>query len=250
MTEAAPIDTETEPVTDPSRLDALEDGQLKGSFVDDVMSAMVAGDDVRVQQLADPLHNADIADLIEQVRPQDRASLAAALGPQLDPEVIAEMEDEVREDLIEVLSSEKVAEVLGELDTDDAVAIVEDLTDDEQKAVLRELAPDDRAAIEEALGFPEESAGRLMQRDLVAVPEHWDVGAVIDFLRADVGDELAEDFYEIFVTDLRHHPVGTMRLSRLLRSPRDMRVTEIMEREQTLIPVEMDQEEVALRFQK
>ncbi|MGB3723925.1 MAG: magnesium transporter [Pacificimonas sp.] len=240
----------SEATTDPTRADALEDNQLKASFVSEVEDAVEAGDQERVQALVEPLHNADIADLIEQFAPGDRADLAAALGDKLDPEIIAEMDDEVREDLIDLLPAAQVAEVLGELDTDDAVAIVEDLDDAEQQAVLRELSADDRAAIEEALGYPEESAGRLMQRELIAVPEHWRVGEVIDYMRGGSDEELAEDFWEIFVVDLRHHPVGTIRLSKLLRSQRDMAVRDIMEEEQTLIPVDMDQEEVALRFQK
>jgi magnesium transporter len=126
--------------------------------------------------------------------------------------------------------------------------MIEDMEEDEQRAVLRQLDPDDRAAIEQALSYPEESAGRLMQRDLIAVPEHWTVGQVIDYLRA--GDGLATDFWEVFVVDGRHHPVGTMLLSWILRAQRHVRVSEIMKREQTLIPVDMDQEEVALRFQK
>ncbi|MHB9879853.1 magnesium transporter [Pacificimonas sp. ICDLI1SI03] len=239
-----------ETVTDPARQDALEDGQLKGSFVDSIGEALEAGDEALIQEMVEPLHNADIADLIEQMPPADRAPLAAALGDKLDPEIIAEMDETVREDLIDLLSHERMAEVLGELDTDDAVAIVEDLDHEDQRAVLREMQPDDRAAIEEALGYPEESAGRLMQRDLIAVPEHWRVGDVIDYLRGGSDEDLPEDFYEVFVTDMRHHPVGTIMLSRVLRSPRDMGVTDIMEAEQTLIPVEMDQEEVALRFQK
>ncbi|MBV7256386.1 magnesium transporter [Pacificimonas sp. WHA3] len=239
-----------ETVTDPSRQDALEDGQLRGSFVESVEVALDEGDEARVQELVEPLHNADIADLIEQVPPNDRAALAAALGDKLDPEIIAEMDDQVREDLIDILPPERVAQVLGELDTDDAVAIVEDLDESDQRAVLLELDPDDRAAIEEALGYPEESAGRLMQRELIAVPDHWSVGQVIDYLRGGSDEELAEDFYEIFVTDMRHHPIGTIMLSRMLRAPRDRSVRHIMEKEQTLIPVYMDQEEVALRFQK
>jgi magnesium transporter len=114
--------------------------------------------------------------------------------------------------------------------------------------VLRAMEPDDRAAIEQALSFPEESAGRLMQRDLIAVPEHWTVGQVIDYLRS--GDELTTDFWEVFVVSPTHRPVGTCKLSTLLRSPRKVRVADIMVDDQTLIPVEMDQEEVALRFQK
>jgi magnesium transporter len=114
--------------------------------------------------------------------------------------------------------------------------------------VLRALAPDDRAAIEEALSFPEESAGRLMQRELIAVPEHWTVGQVIDYLREH--RDLTTDFWEIFVTDPSHKPIGSCKLSWIMRTPRNILVSDVMQREQTLIPVDMDQEEVALRFQK
>jgi magnesium transporter len=110
------------------------------------------------------------------------------------------------------------------------------------------MEPDDRAAVEEALGYPEESAGRLMQRDLCAVPEHWNVGQVIDYLRST--RDLPNDFWEVFVVTPSHHPVGTCKLSTILRTPRKTPVGEIMQREQTLIPVDLDQEDVALRFQK
>jgi magnesium transporter len=110
------------------------------------------------------------------------------------------------------------------------------------------MEPDDRAAVEEALSYPEESAGRLMQRDLCAVPAHWNVGQVIDYLRSE--NELPTDFWEVFVVNPDHHPVGTCKLSTILRSPRATLVGGIMVKEQTLIPVDMDQEDVALRFQK
>ncbi len=154
----------------------------------------------------------------------------------------------VREALIDALEPQQVADLAGQMETDDAVAILEDLEEDEQQAVLRAMEPDDRAAIEEALTHPEESAGRLMQRDLIAVPEHWTVGQVIDYLRS--SDELTSDFWEVFVVNPTHHPVGTCKLSSILRSARAKRVGDIMLDEQTLIPVDMDQEEVALRFQK
>lgn len=106
----------------------------------------------------------------------------------------------------------------------------------------------DRAAIEEALTYPEDSAGRLMQRDLIAVPEYWTVGQLIDFLREK--QDLATDFWEIFVVDPGYRPVGTIRLSWVLRSPRSVLVADLMQREQTLIPVDMDREELAMNFQK
>ncbi len=146
------------------------------------------------------------------------------------------------------MEPQQVADLAAQLDTDDAVALIEDLEQDEQLAVLRAMEPDDRAAVEEALTYGEETAGRLMQRDLIAVPEHWKVGQVIDYLRS--SDELATDFWEVFVVSPNHHPVGTCKLSTILRSPRSTLVSEIMVRKQTLIPVDMDQEEVALKFQK
>lgn len=225
-----------------------EDDRLKPEFVREVMDQVEAGDAEAARRLVDPLHPADIADLLELLDRDDRRALAAALVGIIDGDVLAEMNDWVRDELIEMLEPHEVAEIAGELETDDAVAIIEDMEADDQQAVLRALDPDDRAAIEEALSHPEESAGRIMRRDAVAVPEHWTVGQVIDFLRS--GDGLATDFFEVFVVDPTHRPVGTCLLSWILRTPRQISVADVMQRDQTLIPVDMDQEEVALRFQK
>jgi magnesium transporter len=229
-----------------TRLD--EDDRLKPEFVDAVLARVEAGDAAGARAMVEPLHPADVADLFELVDPDERHALALALGDILDGDVIAEMNDHVREDLIDDLDPRQVADFAEDMETDDAVAMIEDMEEEEQRAVLRELDPDDRAAIEEALSFPEDSAGRLMQRELIAVPEHWTVGQVIDYLRA--GDDLTTEFWEIFVVDALHHPIGTCMLSWVLRARRDTAVADIMKREQTLIPVDMDQEEVALRFQK
>ena len=231
-------------------IDSLHDAddRLKPEFVREVIGKVEAGDDEGARALVAPLHPADVADLFELVDSDDRRALAAALADLLDGDVLAEMNDWVRDELLDALTVTQVAEIAGELETDDAVAIIEDMEEEEQRAVLRALDPDDRAAIEEALSYPEETAGRLMRRDAVAVPEHWTVGHVIDFLRA--GDEMATDFWEVFVVDPAHRPVGTCLLSWILRTPRRIAIADVMKREQTLIPVDMDQEEVALRFQK
>ncbi len=228
------------------RLD--QDDRLKPEFVRRVLERVQAGDPEGARGLVEPLHPADVADLFELIDRDERRALAAALQDLLDGDVFAEMNDWVRDDLIDALEPHEVAHIAGQLETDDAVAIIEDMEEDDQRAVLRALDPDDRAAIEEALTFPEESAGRLMRRDLIAVPEHWTVGQVIDYLRA--GDDLTTDFWEIYVVDPQHHPVGTCMLSWILRTQRHVQVLDVMQREQTLIPVDMDQEEVALRFQK
>ena len=235
-------------VMDDSNSQLDEDDRLKPDFVRAVLNAVEAGETEDARALVEPLHPADIADLFELTPADERAGLAKAVSDLLDAEVFAEMNDYVREDLIDALDPHEVADLASELDTDDAVAIIEDMDEDEQRAVLRALDPDDRAAIEEALSYAEETAGRLMQRDLVAVPEHWSVGDTIDYLRGH--DELTTDFWEIFIVDPAHRPVGTCQLSWLLRTPRGIAIADVMQREQTLIPVDMDQEEVALRFQK
>ena len=239
-------DTELQVVDDESQLDA--DDRLKPEFVDAVLAAVEAGDDEAARAAIEPLHAADIADLFELVAEDRRAALAKALADLLDADVFAEMNDYVREDVIDTLDARQVADIASELDTDDAVAIIEDLDVEDQREVLRAMEPDDRAAIEEALSYPEESAGRLMQRELIAVPEHWTIGDTIDFLRGH--EELTTDFWEVFVVDPSHRPVGTVALSWILRTPRAIPIADVMQREQTLIPVDMDQEEVALRFQK
>ena len=236
------------PFEDSSNQVMDEETRLRPEFVDKVLDAVDAGDDETARRLVQPLHPADVADLIEAAARDEREGLVKALAGIVSPDVLAEMNDFVREDLLEAMEPQQVADIAGQLETDDAVALLEDLDEDDQQAVLERMEPDDRAAVEEALGYPEESAGRLMQRDLCAVPEHWNVGQVIDYLRST--RELPDDFWEVFVVNANHHPVGTCKLSLILRTPRNRAVTDIMLRDQTLIAVDMDQEDVALRFQK
>ena len=225
-----------------------EDNRLKPEFVDSVIEALEENDQGRAYELVEPLHPADIADLFELLDRDQRRQLAAAITDLLTHEVIAELNDYVRDDMIETLPPEAVADIAEQLDTDDAVQLIEDLEPEDQAAILAEMEPEDRAAIESALAYPEESAGRLMQRELVAVPEHMTVGDLIDYLRDN--EELTTEFWEVFIVDPTHKPVGTCQLSWILRTPRHIPLVEVMKRDQTLIPVTMDQEEVALRFQK
>lgn len=225
-----------------------KENRLKAEFVRQVRDALEEDDGAQVYDLVEPLHPADIADLLELLDPRERRAMAAAITDLMSSEVIAELNDYVRDDMVEALPAAAVAEIAEQLETDDAVQLIEDLDEPDQQAILAELDPEDRAAIETALAYPEESAGRLMQRELVAVPEHMTVGDLIDYMRDQ--DHLTTEFWEIFVVDHRHRPVGTCQLSWVLRSPRQIALTDIMKRDQTLIPVDLDQEEVALRFQK
>jgi magnesium transporter len=235
-----------EPAAASESLDA--ENTLRPDFVRRVREGLEAGETDAVYGLVEGLHPADIADLFELLDNDERPLLAAAINDLMGSEVYAELNDHVREVIVESLPAEAVADIAEQLDTDDAVAMLEDLDEEDQQAVLAEMEPEDRAVIEAALSYPEESAGRLMSRDFVAVPEHMTVGDLIDFLRE--SGELANEFWEVFIVDARFHPLGTCALSWILRTPRSIALTDVMQRDQTLIPVTMDQEEVALRFQK
>lgn len=239
---------DTAPIDVPEYESLDEDNRLKPEFVRNVKEALDDEDFDRVYDLVEPLHPADIADLFELVDERERLTLARSIRDLMGSEVIAEMNDWVREALMEALPADVVADIAGDLDTDDAVAMLEDLDEADQQAVLAEMEPEDRAAIETALAFPEESAGRMMSRDHVAVPETMTVGHLIDYLREH--RELPTEFWEVFCVDATHRPVGTCSLSWILRCPRNVPLYDVMARDQTLIPADMDQEEVALRFQK
>ena len=225
-----------------------EENRLKPEYVRAVQDALDSGDTERAYDLVEPLHPADIADLFELIDRGERAHLAAAITDLMSGEVVAELNGFVREEMMDALGPAAVASIAEQLETDDAVQLLEDLDAPDRQAVLAELEPEDRHAIESALAYPEETAGRLMNRDYVAVPEHLSVGDLIDYLRD--SRDLTNDFWEVFVVDPAHHPVGTCQLSWVLRTPRSVPLSDVMQRDQTLIPVTMDQEEVALMFQK
>lgn len=246
-----PVDTAEDDVRPDDRIDDErhdEENRLKPRYIAAVRDALEVGDKGAVYDLVEPLHPADIADLIELTDREDRALLAAAITDLMTVEVVAELNDHVREAMMEALPAEAVASIAEQLETDDAVQLLEDLDEDDQKAIIAELDPETQAAVESALAYPEETAGRLMSRHVMAVPEHLTVGDLIDYLR-EHGD-LEHDFHEVFVIDAAHHPVGTCALNWILTTPRNVRLTDVMKRDQTLIPVTMDQEEVALMFQK
>ncbi|HCB76298.1 MAG TPA: magnesium transporter [Sphingomonas bacterium] len=225
-----------------------EDDRLRPDFVRAVLDAVEAGDFEEARARVEPLHPADIADLIELTPAEDRAALASAIADRIDGDVLAEMNDWVRDALVDALEPRQIADIAAELDTDDAVAIIEDLDADDQREVLRALDPDDRAAIEEALSYPEESAGRLMQREVMAAPQFWSVGDTIDHIRKQ-GDDLPELFFDIYVVDPLNRPVGGVPISGLLRAPRSAALSDLMEPINE-IAVDQDQEEVAYIFEK
>ena len=229
--------------------EALDDDYvLTASFVEKVSDAADEGDTARLTDLLEDLHPADVADLLGFLAPEYRAVVVAGLSPEVLAETLPELDDGIREEVLERVPHGTLAEALQELDSDDAAAVVEDLEDDQREAVLAAMPEVERAAIESSLGYEEDSAGRLMQREVMAAPQFWNVGDTIDHIRAQ-GEELPELFFDIYVVDPVNRPVGGIAVSALLRAPRATALTDIMEPINE-ITVDQDQEEVAYVFEK
>ncbi|WP_417820641.1 magnesium transporter [Terasakiella sp.] len=227
----------------------IEEGDAFGlgdEHVNDVRDHLRDGNEEAVRDLFEELHYADAADVVQQLKPEDRTKVLQIVGDDLEPEVWSELDQDILEEVVYEIGADTVAKALVEMDSDDALAVIEELDEEDQKEVLEAMPHGERAVLMEGLSFPEDSAGRLMQRDLVAVPAFWTVGETLDYLRSDV--DLPEDFYEIFVVDPKHKPLGTVPLSQLMRNKRPVRVGNLMEEQLTTIPVETDQEEVAFIF--
>lgn len=213
--------------------------------------AALADRDARLlERMAQGLHPADAADLLEQLS-WEQFEKALALAPKaFTPEILAELNDEHREEAIALLPARQLSRAVSELDSDDATLIVEDLAEDRREEVLAGVSERDRAEVLEGLSFEEETAGRLMQREFVAAPEHWNVGDAIDHLRAAKEDELPETFFEIYVVDPALRPAGAVGLSTLMRAKRETPLTTIMHELRARISPEIDQEEAAHLFAK
>lgn len=191
----------------------------------------------------------DLADLLEKLDPDSRRKIVDILDEDIDPEAFAYMDEGVRTSILRDMDAPRVAQIVKELDSDDALRLIENLDEERQKEILRSLSRKVRAVVEAGLTFPEESAGRLMQREFVAIPRFWTVGKTLDYLRA-AGETLPEDFYDIFVLDPTHRVVGTVRVGQVLRSRRAVKIDDIIHESRVVIPADMDQEEVAFIFRR
>lgn len=239
-------------VTDPAAPEGAPEEavyDLDADLAGGVVRALAEGRAGRVRDLIQPLHYADVADLLERLSPDERTALLDVIADDFDADVLSELDDTVRDEIIDHMGPDDLATAVAGLESDDAFHIIEELDGEERRRVLDAIPGAERALIEEGLAYPDDSAGRLMQRELVSVPAYWTVGRTIDFMRAD-SESLPEVFYDIFVVDPRHRPLGSIPLSRLLRTKRPIGVTDIMETEMKLIPVATDQEDVAFLFRQ
>ena len=211
-----------------------------------VLSALASGNRVNLTEVLEPLHPADIADLIEQLSTTDRARFIRLYDKEFYGEILAEIDEHIREEVISELSPDVLAEAVRDLESDDVVDLVEDLEEEQKQTILGALDEGDRVAVKSLLSYPEQSAGRLMQREVVIAPEHWSVGMAIDFLRNNAN--LPEQFYHIVLVDPRLHPVGNVSLGKLMSSKRSVLLKEIIEDAFQVIPADQDEADVAYAF--
>ena len=193
------------------------------------------------------LHPSDSADIIENLSIENRSKLIELEGFNIEPEIFVELNESIQSEILLLLSINSIANLLKKLESDDAITILENIDQNKKDSVLNLLPPQDRFLLEEGLGYPEDSAARIMQREFTAIPSNWSVGQTIDYLRE--SKNLPYEFLEIFIVDTDFKPIGTVPSSKVLRTPRDNKMNSIMREMQVLIPVNMDQEEVGHTFE-
>jgi magnesium transporter len=225
-----------------------EEGGFRSEFLHEVQTALDEANSPRIRELTLGLHEADLADLIQLLKPEQRVALITTLGPEFNAAALSELDEAVRDQVLEAMPNEQVAEALQQLDSDEAVYLIEDLDKQDQSEILAKLPLFERVALERSLEYKEDSAGRIMQTDLIAVPPFWSVGQTLDFMQE--ADDLPERFYEIFVVDPSYHLLGSVALDRLLRSKRPVSIEDLTMTDIHPIPVESDQEEVARQFER
>jgi magnesium transporter len=223
-----------------------ESGDVSLGFVDRVAEAVAAADAARVTALAGDLHEADVGALLEHLAPDDRPAFIGLMGREFDFTALTEVDDAVREEILEEIPNEAIAEGVRDLDSDDAVRILEDLPEEDQEEVLARLPAPDRVSIEKSLDYPDDSAGRRMQTEFIAVPPFWTVGRTIDFMRDT--EDLPERFYNLHVVDPAHKLVGLVPLDRLLRAKRPVQIEAIMEAAEHAVSATDPQDETARLF--
>ena len=224
------------------------EGVIREDFVEAIGRAIRARDAAALKQELGTLHESEIGDLLEALQPEERRSLVTLMGTDFDFSALTEVDEAIRLDIVEHMPNEQIAAAVQELASDDAVYILEDLDEVVRDEILDNLPFTERVRLRRALDYPEETAGRRMQTEFVAVPAFWTVGQTIDYLREE--QKLPERFSQIFVVDPSFRLLGAIDLDRVLRTKRTAKVEEIMHETRFAIPATMDQEEAAREFEQ
>ena len=242
------VDDKDMAVTLPAVAPRDDDGNLRAEYVDEVVKALDAGDASALRELVGELHEADAGAVLEALDPELRPRLIALMGADFDFTALTQVDDTVREEILEELAPETVAEGVRDLDSDDAVAILEDLTKEDQAEILDQLPAVERIALKRSLDYPEQSAGRRMQDEFIAVGPDWTVGQTIDYMRET--PDLPDRFWEIYVVDGDRRLTGVVALDRLLRTKRPVPIKDLFEDDLRPVLATDDQEEVARLFER
>src|SRR6056297_3231071 len=233
--------------SDAPEISEEDDGfSLGRSAVGQILHAVEREDRDQLVELMEPLHPADIADLLEQVDSFERVRLIRLYDREFDGDILSELDESIREEVISILSPQVLADAVRGLESDDVVDLLEDLEEDQHGAILDALEDSDRVAVQQSLTYPEYSAGRLMQREVVMAPEHWSVGDAIDFIRA--SEDLPDQFYHIILVDPRLHPIGNITLGKLMGSRREVLLRSLVEETFHVFPVSQYEGDVAYAF--
>lgn len=225
-----------------------EDGAVLGTFLAEVTEAIEKDDAATLRALAGHLHVSETGDVLEALPHELRHHFVVLMGDAFDFTALTEVDEQIRMDIVGRLSNEQIALALSRLDSDDAVFILEDLDETAREDILSRLDFTDRIRLRRSLNYPEETAGRRMQTEFVAVPPFWTVGQTIDYMRED--KDLPDHFSQIFVVDPGFHLIGAVDLDRILRTQRSVRIEEVMHETRHAIPATMDQEEAAQIFER
>jgi len=251
MSDTLPPPEEREPETTSEMLEEMaEEGfSLSDESIGDIRAAIQEDDLVKLRDILHELSEADIAELLQKLDPASRHEFLEKHSDLLDPYVFLNVVPELRENILSDMPAVEVARIISELDSDDALEMIVDLDEDFQKQILQKLSAKNRLALEEGLSYPEDSAGRLMQREYVAIPQFWTVGKTIDYLRA-AADDLPDEFYDLIVIDPTYHVVGEIPLNKLVRAKRSEKIQSLSLEDIHIIPASMDQEEAAHLFRR
>ncbi len=225
-----------------------EDGSIRQDFLSAIEAAIASRDTAFLREHVGRMHESELGDLLESINRAQRQALVGLLGEDFDFAALTEVDEAIRLEIIDAMPNAQIAQALGELDSDDAVYILEDLDEEDQAEILAQLPFTERIRLRRALDYPEDTAGRRMQTEFVAVPPFWSVGQTIDYMREE--ENLPDRFSQIFVIDPTFKLVGSIDLDRILRTPRKARIEEIMDETRHAIPAETDQEEAAQLFEQ
>ncbi len=222
---------------------------LPDQDIRDILGAVRSQDSDTVYASLDELSTADAAELLSKIKDEDRQELISMYGEALDPQTFTEMDQHLSSTTLSAMPPADVAHIISQLESDDALLLVETLEPEFQESVINKLSSETKLALEEGLSFPEDSAGRLMRREMVSIPEFWTVGRTIDYLRT-ASESFPADFFDIFIIDPAHHLTGKIPLSRIVRSKRSVKIHDLKLEETHPVSAQMDQEEVAHMFRR